>query len=262
MQEKLKYANPGNIRKSISELKLIGPTSSYAYGYIQANLVIVDKAHAFDFLSFSMLNPSPCPILEVLDPGNPYPVKSASDSDIRYDLGKYLIFQNNKPKIVQNIKNYWTNSKVTFLIGCLFSMQKHFEESGMIINHLNENKVDPTFITNIPTNSFGIFDGPMIVSMWPIHKNYISKAITISSKLPSVHGKPVHVGDPSLIGIKDIEKPDYGDIIKLKPDEIPVFWGCGITPQLIAQQKNIDMITHHPGNMYITDLKTNEMEII
>ena len=262
MQEKLKYANPGNIRKSISELKLIGPTSSYAYGYIQANLVIVDKAHAFDFLSFSMLNPSPCPILEVLDPGNPYPVKSASDSDIRYDLGKYLIFQNNKSKIVQNIKNYWTNSKVTFLIGCLFSMQKHFEESGMIINHLNENKVDPTFITNIPTNSFGIFDGPMIVSMWPIHKNYISKAITISSKLPSVHGKPIHIGDPSLIGIKDIEKPDYGDIIKLKPDEIPVFWGCGITPQLIAQQKNIDMITHHPGNMYITDLKTNEMEII
>tara|TARA_B100000029_G_scaffold50088_2_gene45638 strand:+ start:5888 stop:6676 length:789 start_codon:yes stop_codon:yes gene_type:complete len=262
MQEKLKYAHPGNIRKGISELKLIGPTSSYAYGYIQANLVILDKAHAFDFLSFSMLNPSPCPILEVLDPGNPYPVKSASDSDIRYDLGKYLIFQNNKSKIVQNIKYYWTNSKVTFLIGCLFSMQKHFEESGMIINHLNENKVDPTFITNIPTNSFGIFDGPMIVSMWPIHKNYISKAITISSKLPSVHGKPVHVGDPSLIGIKDIEKPDYGDIIKLKPDEIPVFWGCGITPQLIAQQKNIDMITHHPGNMYITDLKTNEMEII
>ena len=262
MQEKLKYALPGNIRKSISELKVQGPTSAYAYGYIQANLVIIDKTHAFDFLSYSMLNPSPCPILEVLEPGNPFPVKSATSSDIRYDLGKYLIFQDKKSIIVENIENYWTKSKVTFLIGCLFSMQKHFEDSGIIINHLNENKIDPTFISNIPTNSFGIFDGPMVVSMWPIHKNYISKAITISSKLPLVHGKPIHIGDPSLIGIKDIEKPDYGDIIKLKPDEIPVFWGCGITPQLIAQQKNIDMITHHPGNMYITDLKTSEMEII
>ena len=175
---------------------------------------------------------------------------------------KYLIFQNKYSKIVENIENYWTKSKVTFLIGCLFSMQKHFEDAGIIIKHLNENKIDPTFITNIPTNPFGIFDGPMVVSMWPVHKDYITKAITISSKLPSVHGKPIHIGDPELIGIKDIEKPDYGDIIKLKPDEIPVFWGCGITPQLIAQQKNIDMITHHPGNMYITDLKTNEMEII
>ena len=262
MQEKLKYDNPGNIRKSISELKVLGPTSSYAYGYIQTNLVILDKNVAFDFLSYSMLNPSPCPILEVLEPGNPFPVKSASNSDIRYDLGKYLIFQNKNSKIVENIENYWTKSKVTFLIGCLFSMQKHFEDAGIIIKHLNENKIDPTFITNIPTKPFGIFDGPMVVSMWPIHKNYITKAITISSKLPSVHGKPVHIGDPGLIGIKDIEKPDYGGIIKLKPDEIPVFLGCGITPQLIAQQKNIDMITHHPGNMYVTDLKTSEMEIL
>ena len=262
MQENLKYDNPKNIRKSISELKVLRNTSGYDYVYIQTNLVILNKNVAFDFLSYSMLNPSPCPILEVLEPGNPFPVKSASNSDIRYDLGKYLIFQNKNSKIVENIENYWTKSKVTFLIGCLFSMQKHFEDAGIIIKHLNENKIDPTFITNIPTNPFGIFDGPMVVSMWPVHKDYITKAITISSKLPSVHGKPIHIGDPELIGIKDIEKPDYGDIIKLKPDEIPVFWGCGITPQLIAQQKNIDMITHHPGNMYITDLKTNEMEII
>ena len=138
MQEKLKYALPGNIRKSISELKVQGPTSAYAYGYIQANLVIIDKTHAFDFLSYSMLNPSPCPILEVLEPGNPFPVKSATSSDIRYDLGKYLIFQDKKSIIVENIENYWTKSKVTFLIGCLFSMQKHFEDSGIIIKHLNK----------------------------------------------------------------------------------------------------------------------------
>ena len=262
MQKNLKHDIPRNIRKKISELKVLGPTSSYAYGYIQANLVIIDKSLAFDFLSYSMLNPSPCPILEVLEPGNPFPVKTATNSDIRYDLGKYLIFQNGKSQIVQNIENYWTKTKVTFLIGCLFSMQKQFEDSGIYIQHLNDNKIDPTFISNIPTNTFGIFNGPMIVSMWPIHKNYITKAITISSRLPSVHGRPIHIGDPALIGIKDIEKPDYGDIIKLKPDEIPVFWGCGITPQLIAQKKNIDMITHHPGNMYITDLKTTEMEII
>ena len=182
MQENLKYDNPKNIRKSISELKVLGPTSSYAYGYIQTNLVILDKNVAFDFLSYSMLNPSPCPILEVLEPGNPFPVKSASNSDIRYDLGKYLIFQNKNSKIVENIENYWTKSKVTFLIGCLFSMQKHFEDAGIIIKHLNENKIDPTFITNIPTKPFGIFDGPMVVSMWPVHKDYITKAITISSK--------------------------------------------------------------------------------
>ncbi|MGN1085837.1 MAG: D-glutamate cyclase family protein, partial [Porcipelethomonas sp.] len=77
----------------------------------------------------------------------------------------------------------------------------------------------------------------------------------------SVHGTPVHIGEPSLIGIKDINKPDFGDMVTINEGEIPVFWACGVTPQSVVMNSKPDIaITHAPGHMFITDIKNTDLK--
>jgi uncharacterized protein YcsI (UPF0317 family) len=65
----------------------------------------------------------------------------------------------------------------------------------------------------------------------------------------------VHLGDPSLLGIRDLSLPDYGDPVEVAADELPVFWACGVTPQAaIAAAKVPFAITHAPGCMLVTDI--------
>ena len=111
------------------------------------------------------------------------------------------------------------------------------------------------FKTNIPTERAGVFHGNMVVSMRPIKKEFVDQAVEITSQFKDMHGGPVHIGDPSAIGITDIRTPDYGEAIEVSEDEVPVFWGCGVTPQnAILQAKPPIMISHKPGYMFITDI--------
>jgi len=88
------------------------------------------------------------------------------------------------------------------------------------------------------------------------------RAVEITARFPKVHGAPVHLGKPEMIGIQDIMKPDYGDAIDVRGDEIPVFWACGVTPQsVIATVKPEFCITHYPGSMLVTDRKNSEFSI-
>jgi uncharacterized protein YcsI (UPF0317 family) len=76
----------------------------------------------------------------------------------------------------------------------------------------------------------------------------------------SVHGAPIHMGDPLKIGIKDLRKPDFGDPVTIKREEIPIFWACGVTPQAVVMKAKPDLcITHAPGHMFITDLLNEEL---
>jgi uncharacterized protein YcsI (UPF0317 family) len=97
--------------------------------------------------------------------------------------------------------------------------------------------------------------------MRPMKKEDVEKAYTITRKFPHVHGEPIHSGSPEEIGIKDINKPDYGDAVVIKEDEIPVFWACGVTPQAaIENAKPEIVITHAPGYMFITDILNDKIE--
>ena len=88
----------------------------------------------------------------------------------------------------------------------------------------------------------------------------VIRAIQVTSRFPDVHGAPVHIGDPALIGIRDIARPDYGDPVDIAPDELPVFWACGVTPQAaIAAARPEFCITHAPGAMLITDLLNHQL---
>jgi uncharacterized protein YcsI (UPF0317 family) len=95
----------------------------------------------------------------------------------------------------------------------------------------------------------------MVVTMRPIARAQVDLVRELSSRYPHAHGAPVHIGDPQAIGIADLDRPDYGDPVAIHAGEVPVFWGCGVTPQAVAQSARVElMITHEPGQMFLTDL--------
>ena len=258
------YDNPKEVRALIRRGQLLRPTCGLAPGYTQANLVILPKEFAFDFLLFCQRNPKPCPALEVLEPGKYQPVLTAPTADIRVDIPLYRIYKNGELITEeQDITKYWNSELVSFLLGCSFTFETALIRAGVSLRHIDEGKNVAMYVTNILTIPAGIFSGPMVVSMRPIPIAKVARAVQITSRFPGVHGAPVHIGDPDRIGINDLTKPDYGDPIEIKEDEVPVFWACGVTPQaVVLKAKPPLMITHSPGYMFITDLLDEELSVL
>lgn len=237
------------------------PTPGLAPGYAQANLVILPQKYAFDFFLFCQRNPKPCPVLDVTEPGSPVPRLVAPDSDLRTDLPRYRIWEHGELKAeVTDITSYWREDLVAFLLGCSFTFEAALIGANIPVRHIEEGCNVPMFITNRQCLSAGIFHGPMVVSMRPIPPELVVRAVQVTSRYPFVHGAPVHIGDPHVIGVKDLMKPDFGDPVNFKVGEVPVFWACGVTPQAVAMEAKPDyMITHAPGHMFITDLKNEQL---
>ena len=258
------YENPGEVRKLIRQGKLKRPTTGLAPGYAQANLVILHKDLAFDFLLFCQRNSKPCPLLEVMEAGKYEPVLTAPGADVRTDIPLYRVYRNGElVSEERGITRYWMSELVTFLLGCSFTFESALEKAGIPLRHINEGKNVAMYITSIETEPAGIFSGPMVVSMRPVKVSQVVKAVQVTSRFPQVHGAPIHIGDPEKIGIRDITRPDYGDTIEIKEDEVPVFWACGVTPQAVALKSRPPlMITHSPGYMFITDIRDEELTVI
>jgi len=223
----------------------------------QANLVILPKSVAYDFLVFCQRNPKPCPLLDVTDPGSARPVltvKPDSDVDLRSDVPLYRVYRYGKLESeVRDLTELWQDDFVCFLLGCSFSFEEALLRGGVPVRHLDERRPDgsyknvPMFKTNRPCVRSGMFSGPLVVSMRPMSPADAIRAVEITSRFPRVHGAPVHIGDPELLGIADINKPDFGDSVTVRPGEVPVFWACGVTPQAVAlESKPPIMITHAP----------------
>ena len=255
---------PKKIRDLIRKGNWDKPTAGLAMGYAQANLVILPQKYAFDFLLFCQRNPKPCPLLEVLEPGEFRTKVLSLDADIRTDVPRYNIFRDGKlQNTVNEIRSFWKPDFVTFLLGCSFSFEEAMLRSRIPVRHIEENKNVPMFITHIPCKPAGVFHGPMVVTMRPVPLDKVTRAVQITSRYASVHGAPIHIGDPSTIGIKDLRKPNFGDPVTIKKGEVPVFWACGVTPQAVVMKAKPDLcITHAPGHMFITDLLNEELAIL
>lgn len=256
--------SPSNIRELIRKGKLNGPTAGFSKGYTQANLAILKKQYAFDFLLFCQRNPKSCPLIDVTDIGSYSPSTIANDADIRTDIPKYRIYKKGEyVEEVTDITSYWEDDMVAFLIGCSFTFETPLLEAGIPIRHIEENCNVPMYKTNIACKKAGIFEGPTVVSMRPMSSEDAIRAVQITSRFPSVHGAPVHIGDPAKIGISNLSEPDFGDSVTIKDGEVPVFWACGVTPQAVAMQsKPSIMITHAPGCMFISDLKDEKLSVL
>jgi len=255
---------PKEIRDLIRKGKWDKPTAGLAMGYAQANLVILPQKYAFDFLLFCQRNPKPCPLLEVLEPGEFRTKVLSLDADIRTDVPRYNIFRDGKlQNTVNEIRSFWKSDFVSFLLGCSFSFEEALLRANIPVRHIEENKNVPMFITHIPCKPAGVFHGPMVVTMRPVPLDKVTRAVQITSRYASVHGAPIHIGDPSTIGIKDLRKPDFGDPVAIKKREVPVFWACGVTPQAVVMKTKPELcITHAPGHMFISDLLNEELAIL
>lgn len=254
----LRDATPAEVRSAIREARWTGVTHGMARGHIQANLAIVPHRHAFDFLQFCLRNPKPCPLIEVLDPGDPRPQQAAAGGDIRTDLSKYRVFRNGElVGEVPNLRELWRDDHVGFLMGCSLSFDQAMLDAGIPLRHLNDagGRI-AVYESNIACRPAGVFSGNMIVSMRPIPREHLVRTIETTAMYPIAHGAPVHVGAPEAIGIDDLGKVHSGRANAVGPDEVPVFWGCGVTPQAIALASGIpEMITHATGHLFMTDLR-------
>lgn len=236
-------------------------TSGVADDHVQGNVVVLPQALADDFLRYCQRNPKPCPVLAVSEVGVPLLPQLGADIDIRTDVPRYRVWR--RGEIVDeptDVTTYWRDDLVTFVLGCSFSFEQALLDSGLALRHVSEGKNVAMYRTNIATAAAGPFRGPMVVSMRPLRAAAAIRAIQITSRFPDVHGAPVHIGDPALIGIRDLASPDYGDAVDVLPDELPVFWACGVTPQAaITQARPEFCITHAPGAMLITDLLNHQL---
>lgn len=238
------------------------PTTGVSLGYAQGNLVIIDKQYAYDFLLLAYRNPKPCPILYVSDPGEINLKKIAKESNIYKDIGRYRVYEDGKlVEECEDVSHYYNENLVAFIIGCSFTFEAELLKSGISIPHIESENNVSMYDTKIPLETSGIFKGNTVVSMRGIKANQVARAVEISSKFSKVHGGPIHIGKPEMIGINDLTQPDYGDYTELQSDEVPVFWACGVTPQNALRQSKIPFaITHAPGYMFVTDILNRDIE--
>lgn len=255
---------PAEIRARIRSGAYRGYSWSLAPDYVHTALVCVPRDIALEFMTFTQRNAAACPVLETTDPGVPQLRTLAAGADVRTDLPGYRVYE--KGACVaepSDITAFWRPDLVAFLIGCSGPFEAPMMRAGVRLRHLEEGKIGTDFMTNIPCVPAGRLQGPLAVSMRPIHWSQVARAVQVTSRYPAFHGAPVHIGDPRVIGIDDVSKPWSGDVLDVHEDEVPVFWACSVTPQLVALQAKLDfVITNAPGYMFISDLPSEALATI
>jgi len=249
-------------RKQIARNEFKSPTAGYCSGNVQTNMLVIPKKYANSFEEFARLNSKAIPVLEVVK-GSHYSKILANGANLLNELPSYNIIENGKVvKTVTNIEEYYSDDLVFFLVGCSFTFEKALVDAGISLRHVEEKCNVSMYSTNIELVPYDMFKGKMVVSMRPIKKELVADACVVTSHYPDTHGSPIQVGYPEMIGIEDIQKPDYGDAVPIKDDEIPLFWPCGVTPENVLKEVKLPFaITHTPGHMFICDKKDSEYYI-
>ncbi|MCA1952054.1 MAG: putative hydro-lyase [Hyphomicrobiales bacterium] len=252
---------PEAARAAIRAGRHSGSTAGMAPGFVQGNLAILPRALAGDFLRFALRNPKSCPIIGMSEPGSPHVPALGAGIDLRTDLPRYRVWRNGECVAEPaEIREFWRDDLVAFVIGCSFSFEEALIEDGIPLRHIACGSNVAMYRTSIACAPAGPFAGPMVVSMRPLRPADAIRAIQITSRFPAVHGAPVHIGMPAMIGIADLARPDYGDPVEIRADELPVFWACGVTPQAVIAAARPDFaITHYPGSMLITDIRNSKL---
>jgi len=258
-----KNLRASELRALVRKKKWNKPTTGIAAGYVQANLVMLPKEEAFHFLLFCVRNPKPCPILDVLEPGQTEP-RIAPGADLRTDLPKYRVYEKRVLKAeVDEVTRFFHQGMVSFLLGCSFSFENAMLAAGLPVRNIEEGKNVSMYITNIPCIPSGPFACPLVVSMRPMKPEQAVRAVQVTTRFHLTHGAPIHIGSPDEIGIKDLSRPDFGDPVTIHPGEVPLFWACGVTSTLAALSASLPLvITHAPGHMFVSDLKDEHMTLL
>jgi uncharacterized protein YcsI (UPF0317 family) len=252
----MKRSGRDQVRAAIRAGEYRSHTAGLAPGVLQSNLAILPREHALDFMRYCQRNPKPCPLSGVSDTGNPMMFTLGRDIDIRTDVPAYNIYRHGKLETtVTDILDIWSDDLVAFALGCSFTFEHALMRAGLKLWHVDNNTTVPMFRSDIATVPAGPFGGRMVVSMRAIPAGEVDRAAEISRRYPHAHGGPIHAGDPARIGISDISRPEWGDPAPVPKGHVPVFWACGVTPQVAIETAGLPIcITHKPGHMLITDI--------
>jgi uncharacterized protein YcsI (UPF0317 family) len=234
---------------------LVAPTTGHAPGFTQANLVVLPREWAYDMLLFGQRNPRPVPLLDVTDTGS-FRTALAPDADLRTDLPRYRVWRDGElADEPSDVVELWRDDLVSFLIGCSFSFEQALLDAGVPVRNLEQGRNVAMYRTSISCRPAGRLQGPLVVSMRPIPAALVATAVQVTARMPQVHGAPVHIGSPAELGIVDLDRPDFGEPVEAEPGDVPVFWGCGVTPQAALMDSRPPFaITHAPGHMFVTDV--------
>lgn len=255
LRAELGGASGAAVRQAIRAGAWRGTTHDLARGHIQANLAILPAAQALDFLRFCLRNPKPCPLLDVTDTGDPEARQVAPGSDLRTDLSRYRLYRDGRfVAELDDLRGIWRDDHVGFVMGCSLSFDAALEAEGIPAASFRRGARIPAYTSAIPCVPAGPFRGPMVVSLKPIPRSWAAAVRAVTARYPLAHGAPVHEGDPAAIGV-DPARAEWTTGCEIAPGEVPMFWGCGVTPQAIALAAGIpEMITHAAGHMFMTDL--------
>ncbi|OBT66262.1 hypothetical protein VE03_04337 [Pseudogymnoascus sp. 23342-1-I1] len=256
-------------------------TSGLAPKYLQANLIILPSRFASDFLLLCQRNPVPCPLLaSSRTAGSATALKShlpgvsdaaiASALDICTDVPLYMVYDDGELIMshCSDIAKEWTDDHVAFLIGCSYSFEAALTAAGLPPRHTAQGRNVPMYATNIPLCAAGVFTGgTYVVSMRPYRRADVERVRELTRPYVSTHGEPVAWGWDAIerLGIKDINAPEFGDMplnLDAADDEIvPVFWGCGVTPQLAVMKAQLPgrVMGHAPGHMLVIDVMEDDI---
>lgn len=254
--ETLRSRSVEDVRRAIRKGAWTRHTAGLARGKLQCNLAILPAEYALDFLTFCQRNPKPCPIVGISDQGDPMMPTLGHDIDIRTDVPQYRVFRDGLLSSEQpDITDLWRDDLVSVALGCSFTFENALVEAGIPVRHIERDTTVPMYSSNIQLTPAGPFSGTMVITMRPIPRQRVDEAIRISAQFPQAHGAPIAIGDPTDVGIADLQKPDWGDAVPVAADEVPVYWACGVTPQNVLRAANLPLcITHTPGCMLIADV--------
>ncbi|MFM0170884.1 putative hydro-lyase [Paraburkholderia sediminicola] len=255
---------PYHFRQSVRNRQFKGPTAGHCGEYAQANLAILPRAYSEDFLRFCVGNPRACPLLAVGEAGQFHLPALGRELDVRVDVPGYNVYRDGVlSEQPADIRELWRDDLVVFAIGCSFSFEQMLAHERIPLRHVDERVNVPMFRTNLPNRASGPFGGHMVVSMRPMTGAQAIRAVQVTSRFPSIHGAPVQIGYPAALGIKDLSKPDFGDAVSIREDELPVFWACGVTPQSAIESARLPFaITHRPGHMLMTDIRNASLAVM
>jgi uncharacterized protein YcsI (UPF0317 family) len=246
---------PAELRRLIAEGRWTTPTAGFLDGYQQANLAIVPHDLAFDFLLFCTRNAKYCPVIAVTEPGDPVVRLGSTEADLRTTVPRYRVWE--RGELVAeptDITEFWHNDSVGFLLGCSHTWEGPLRNAGVPVRYAEESMAPAVYVTDRPASPAGRLSGPLVVSMRAIPGHQVARAVELTARYPTGHGSPVHVGDPRVLGISDLATPDFGPAPVVEPGDAPVFWACGVTPQLALPGSGAEYaITHYPGHMFVFD---------
>uniref|UniRef100_A0A8D3CVX5 D-glutamate cyclase n=1 Tax=Scophthalmus maximus TaxID=52904 RepID=A0A8D3CVX5_SCOMX len=219
-------------------------------GYQQANVIILPKHLANDFEAFCRRNPAPLQLLYRGQSGETSCLPLARHADIRYSGNCGRIHQQ-----AVHRSHQWSSDMVCFYLGCSFGFEGSLKTAGVPVRNVEQGRNVSMYRTAVPCIPSGAFSCPLVVTMRPVPAAMLDAAVEVTSLNPMAHGAPVHIGEPALLGIQDLSRPDYGEQVELQPGDVTVFWACGVTAiEAILSSKPPLAFSHSPGCMFLTDI--------